>query len=264
MKESPPGWIALVLLLGLCCLLGSCSESSRAIVAPPQVAGATFVGTEDCALCHSGIASDFRGATHAIIRATDEDVGPIGCESCHGPGSLHVDSGGERGTIVNPASAPEVCFRCHLDKRAEFSLPHSHPVTSGPLGLRGTRMSCANCHNPHRGPVIPRGAATLNWGNDLCLQCHQAQQGPFVFEHEALREGCTVCHRPHGSVNDKLLAERNATLCLKCHNQQQLSPDDTFAIGGRNHDSSLSQGTCYSAGCHEAVHGSQVSSSLLY
>jgi predicted CXXCH cytochrome family protein len=99
--------------------------------------------------------------------------------------------------------------------------------------------------------------------NDNCHACHQAQRGPHVFEHEALREGCIICHSPHGSVNQKLLTERNAVLCLKCHFQQQTAPG-RIAIGAIDHTSFLARGTCWSAGCHEAVHGSQVSSSLRF
>ena len=99
--------------------------------------------------------------------------------------------------------------------------------------------------------------------NDACAQCHRKQHGPFVFEHEAVREGCNTCHRPHGSVNAKLLTERNAVLCMKCHFQQQQGAGTVY-IGGVNHTTFLSQGTCWSAACHEAVHGSQVNSSLRY
>ncbi len=255
--------IAVLGVLTAAVCVGSCATSERTIVAPPRIPGAEFVGTEDCDMCHDRIVARFRTATHSIIQARNEEVGSITCESCHGPGSLHVDSEGERGTIINPRRQPETCFRCHLDKRAEFSLPHTHPVGSGPLGLARSNVSCPDCHQLHEGPAIARGAGSLAWENQTCLKCHQAQRGPFVFEHEALRDGCTVCHRPHGSVNDKLLTERNAALCLKCHFQQQALPDD-LVIGGRNHPSSLTTGTCYSAGCHEAIHGSQTNSSLLY
>jgi predicted CXXCH cytochrome family protein len=84
-----------------------------------------------------------------------------------------------------------------------------------------------------------------------------------VFEHEALREGCTTCHNPHGSVNAKLLTVRDANLCLKCHFQQQTGPSQVF-IGGIDHTARLPQGTCWTASCHEAVHGSRVSSSLRF
>jgi predicted CXXCH cytochrome family protein len=100
--------------------------------------------------------------------------------------------------------------------------------------------------------------------NETCLQCHEQQRGPFVFEHLALREGCTVCHSPHGSPNQRMLKERNHTLCLKCHLQDQsLTRPDRLTIGGGAHSTGrLSAGACWAAGCHEAVHGSNVSNHL--
>ena len=74
--------------------------------------------------------------------------------------------------------------------------------------------------------------------------------------------GCTSCHTPHGSVNAKMLTERDANLCLKCHFQEVKS--GAILIGGVDHTSRLSQGACWSAGCHEAVHGSRVSPSLRF
>jgi predicted CXXCH cytochrome family protein len=98
---------------------------------------------------------------------------------------------------------------------------------------------------------------------DTCTKCHIAQRGPFVFEHEAIREGCTTCHEPHGTINDKMLVQRNQNLCLRCHFQQQTGPGKVL-IGGRDHTPLLSRGTCWSAGCHEAVHGSHIGSSLRF
>jgi DmsE family decaheme c-type cytochrome len=123
-------------------------------------------------------------------------------------------------------------------------------------------MSCIQCHPPHKGIAHAGGSTQLLSQEENCVQCHPSQQGPFVFEHEALREGCTTCHSPHGSVNDKMLTERNANLCLKCHFQQY--KNGAVYIGGVQHESKLSQGACWSAGCHEAVHGSRVSPSLRF
>jgi hypothetical protein len=44
----------------------------------------------------------------------------VGCESCHGPGQKHVDTGGRLSEIVNPANlspdrAMMVCMACHTD-----------------------------------------------------------------------------------------------------------------------------------------------------
>lgn len=243
-------------------LFVSCVMVQRPMFSPPAFSagtmqGAQYVGSKECAQCHEEKVRTFGGATHAKLLASGENAKNVGCESCHGPGSKHVQSGGESGTIINPRQSPAMCFECHVDKRGEFALANSHPVLAG-------KVSCGDCHNPHAGEmVIGGGARNLATMNDTCFQCHPAQRGPFVFEHEALRENCTTCHNPHGTVNAKMLKSRNASLCLQCHFQQQ-TVTGQIVIGGRDHAGSLLRGTCWSAGCHEAVHGSHVNSSLRF
>jgi len=237
-------------------LLISCAGVNRVIIAPPAIPGATFVGSDTCSQCHDNITKGFQSATHSRLIAKGPNAVNMGCETCHGPGSVHVESGGAHNTIVNPQSSPESCFQCHLDKRGQFSLPHSHPLLAG-------KLSCSDCHNPHKGSAIKGGGAALAAENETCFQCHTAQRGPFVFEHEALREGCVTCHDPHGTINDKMLRERNANACLKCHLQQQ-TVTGKFLIGSRDHTAFLARGTCWTAGCHEAVHGSQVNPHLRF
>ena len=244
-------------------VLISCGTLSHSIVAPPNIPGATFVGSKACADCHETLVRDFKTAGHSRLMAKGKNAENAGCESCHGPGSLHVSSGGGAKTIVNPGKSPEACFQCHLEIRAKFNLPYRHPVPEG-------RVNCSDCHNPHKGSVFKGGGTTNIMGkNEVCFQCHQAQRGPFVFQHEAVREGCTTCHDPHGSVNQKQLVARNQILCLKCHFQQQnvtgvKQVPGQLNIGDNNHANMVSQGTCWSGGCHEAVHGSQVNSHLRY
>ena len=253
----------------------SCSTLSRQAVVLPDVPGAKYIGSAECEQCHDEICRSFKTADHARLIAQGKNGLDAGCESCHGPCSLHEDSGGDvkppysftagrpqpealSGRFpLEPARAIETaCYRCHLDVRGQFNLPSHHPVPEG-------RMRCTDCHDPHKGSIFKGGGTALLSQNDLCLRCHPAQQGPFVFEHEAVREGCTTCHSPHGSVNTKLLTERNANLCLKCH-FQQVKDGTAILIGGVDHTSRLSQGACWSAGCHEAVHGSRVSPSLRF
>ncbi|HEX4139896.1 MAG TPA: cytochrome c3 family protein [Candidatus Methylacidiphilales bacterium] len=250
-------FVSGLLLIALTVAVVSCADmSGTQVVAPPQIQGATFVGSEACETCHQDIAHDFVTATHYKLKAPGDNAKNIGCESCHGAGSVHVASGGGPKTIINPGKSPEICFQCHLDKEGQFNLPSHHPVLEG-------KVSCADCHDPHKGSVVEGGGTNLAGQNDVCFKCHTAQQGPFVFEHEAMREGCTTCHNPHGSVNARLLVSRNATLCLRCHFQQQTTTGAIF-IGDVNHTSFLSRGTCWSAGCHEAIHGSQVNPHLRY
>jgi formate-dependent nitrite reductase cytochrome c552 subunit len=128
---------------------------------------------------------DFKTATHARMQPRGANAPHLGCEGCHGAGSLHNQSGGAIGTIINPKKSPEICFRCHLDKQAEFNLPYSHPVLAG-------QMSCSDCHDPHVGSILRGGPNTILAENEQCFKCHIVQRGPFVFEHEATREGVST------------------------------------------------------------------------
>jgi DmsE family decaheme c-type cytochrome len=158
---------------------------------------------------------------------------------------------------VNPGKSPEACFACHLDKRGEFSLPNSHAVMNG-------HMSCSDCHDPHTGNAIKGSGAAMESETETCTKCHTAQKGPFVFKHNAIKEGCTACHSPHGSVNAKMLVARDANLCMRCHLELMDNKPNTIYAGGEDHRSRMQNGTCWSAGCHEAVHGSNSSKALRY
>jgi predicted CXXCH cytochrome family protein len=275
----PPGWkrrwaaamgLPVIILAAL-----SCRTVNRAEVVLPNVPGAKYIGSSECEQCHETLYRNFATADHAhlIARGTNSMI-DAGCESCHGPCSLHSDSGGDikppysftpgrpqrdsygSHLAIPPARSIEtVCFQCHAEVRGQFELPSHHPVPE-------RHMSCTDCHSPHKGSIYRGGGTALLSENDNCLRCHPAQRGPYVFEHEVMREGCTMCHNAHGSVNAKLLSVRNANLCLKCHYQQVINGQ--ILIGGSDHTLRLQQGTCWTAGCHEAVHGSRVDSSLRF
>jgi predicted CXXCH cytochrome family protein len=223
--------------------------------APDSPAAAEYVGTETCAACHAQQFKEFEHSTHARLSIPGEGVTKVqGCEMCHGPGSLHAEAGGGRGVggIINPRNDPGVCFECHLDKKAEFRLPHHHPVMEG-------KMRCADCHDAHAPDVRPWSATTLKDINEACFRCHKEQRGPFVWEHEALREGCTTCHKVHGSIHEKMLLVRDNNLCLRCHTQTNFP-----TIGKSGHAGRLPSATCFSGGCHTAPHGSNFDEHLRY
>jgi len=236
-------------------LLISCVSVNRTMLAPPFIAGAEFVGNKACTECHEDQTGHFDGSSHARLALADAKLGHTGCEACHGAGSLHVKAGGSKGTIVNPQQSPETCYQCHLEKRGQFSLPNAHAVASG-------QMSCGECHDPHQGKAVKGTGASLHTQAESCTECHTAQKGPFIFKHNAMKEGCTSCHNPHGSVNQKMLNAPDSNLCLQCHATGS-SPGQLFA-GGRDHAGNPVNGSCWVAGCHEAVHGSNTSHALRY
>jgi len=261
---------ALILVLAVI----SCRSVNRSVVLLPDVPGAKYIGSKECEQCHDKLYKDFATADHARLIAEGPNALNAGCESCHGPGSLHSESGGEvkppysfaagrpaagsfgaRLAVEPRRSKDTVCFDCHADVRGQFNLPSHHPVPEG-------KMSCIDCHPPHKGSAFRGGGTAVLSENESCFRCHAKERGPYVFEHEASREGCTVCHTAHGSVNAKMLTVRDSNLCLKCHFQQ--ISGGQILIGGSDHTLRVQQGTCWTAGCHEAIHGSRVSSALRF
>ena len=256
--------LALILGAGaLVLLVNSCANVSRTVTVAPQIEGATFVGDKACFDCHANITRAFPTSPHARLHLENAQMaGQHGCESCHGPASKHIATGGGRGKfIINPGKDPEACFQCHLETRAEFHFPQHHPVIEG-------KLNCVQCHDPHGRDIMkPAGGLAMARLNENCAQCHREQTKPFVFEHPALREGCTVCHSPHGSINPKMLTVRDSNLCLRCHAQVQgpaAGGTGHIFIGKTDHSNFIRYGTCWTAGCHTAVHGSNVQPRFLY
>lgn len=268
------GLVLTAVALALLSAVISCRSVNRSAVLLPDVPGAKYIGSKECEQCHDKLYKEFATADHARLVAEGANALNAGCESCHGPCSIHSESGGEvkppfsfaagrpaagsfgaRLAVDPPRSKETVCFQCHAEVRGQFNLPSHHPVPEG-------RMSCVDCHPPHKGQAYRGGGMALLSQNENCFRCHPAQRGPYVFEHEASREGCTVCHTAHGSVNAKMLTVRDANLCMKCHFQQVSGGQ--LVIGGSDHTLRVQQGSCWTAGCHEAVHGSRVSSALRF
>ncbi len=166
----------------------------------------TEAGSEACLRCHSG------DSMRAIAASPHGDAGipgspqaEQGCESCHGPGSIHISRahGGRgfpplttfgRGSGVSPREEQlHACMACHAN--AETALPNIGFI--GSVHDRRT-INCSTCHTAHAGtdPVSDRETQTAT-----CRRCHRRQ----VDEHprfegksinfEAL--SCATCHDPH-------------------------------------------------------------------
>lgn len=235
--------------------LVSCDTTTPTTSMLPGLEGREYIGMEMCAGCHQETVKKFALAPHGIrVLTGDKDRT---CESCHGPGSLHAEGGGDKSKIINPRNNPEMCFQCHLDKKVQFQMQFHHPVIEG-------HVSCADCHDIHEVATFA-GATGLGTQAEKCTQCHKEMKGPFVFPHEALAQGCVpTCHNPHGSAYDKLLVAEVSNLCLGCHFDIRVNTRNQ-PIGTSNHGTSRNIERGYECNdCHKSTHGSNVSKSLYY
>lgn len=202
---------------------------------------------DNCLRCHTETIS------RANIRRSSHTQNDVVCTSCH---SVHKAAAPK---FLLAKRQADLCYGCHTEVRAQFSMPFKHRVNEG-------FMTCTDCHNPHgafpptwRMAARPRMVDQALSNEEPCLKCHSEKRGPFVYEHEPVRvDGCETCHFPHGSTNSRLLRRPVVfTMCLECHNGA-----DSF---GRNNTGVLATTPSHNLAnpryqncttCHVRVHGS--------
>lgn len=170
----------------------------------------TTVGSQACAACHED--------QYRAWAQTEHGARNIACETCHGPGGLHVATGGNT-AFQGVVYAAGLCGTCHKDIEADW---------------------LKSAHNN-----IPDSA---EFGRAICINCHSAQgyvkvnvQGETSFPVPAHLESqtCAACHDPHSAANPKQLRAVGqvklptgetvsaglAANCEKCHNQRRDAAD---------------------------------------
>ena len=223
---------ALYCSLGAFALFSSCwlspvfAQSAKSSASAPASAtdqsGATYVGAETCKTCHEALYKGWETGAHWKQTYQEGGLARHGCEDCHGPGSAHVEGGGDVTKIFTfkGASTKEISARCET----------CH--ASGPEHLRAINslhrqadVSCIDCHSPHH--AEGREALLSKPQPQLCVTCHQAQKAQFEMPfHHRVDEGliqCTDCHNPHGTVKPHQVrnsAQQDA-VCFKCHADKQ-------------------------------------------
>src|SRR5262245_13726842 len=103
-----PAWLVPSVLHATVALL-----SASALAEEPRT---SYVGAETCAACHEEAAAALAGTVHGRTSVADWEGG-VSCESCHGPGSAHAESG-DPSKIRVLLKLPEVkqsetCLACH-------------------------------------------------------------------------------------------------------------------------------------------------------
>ncbi|RMF72320.1 MAG: hypothetical protein D6738_11580 [Acidobacteria bacterium] len=250
---------------------GECHEDVLSAVASGPHRGVLVESTAFCAACHGDPAAHLESAdaadivTGATARQLDAGgqaaacltchrrdfpawdrvphAGEVSCWTCHPREALHFaepERPAPRGAAHDRGQLDR-CWSCHADVEQDFRLQYRHPLREG-------TVRCTDCHDIHGAEAE---AALVDADSRRCASCHAEQAGPFLFEHEAMADGCATCHRPHGSWNRDLLRSAGNAICVECHVQSnfpgvgKVNAHEFFLGGG---------GRCWD--CHSQVHGS--------
>jgi hypothetical protein len=187
-----------------------------------------------CLSCHAGRVEPMNGTTHQV--AIHEQA--IGCERCHGPGSLHAEryrdgqkgDGGDDWTIVNPSKLSRplleaVCADCHQSGAAAVSVRGrspadfrpGRPITDYRVDYRFDRgaeqMTVVGHMEQLRLSKCYQAADTLT-----CLTCHDPHarvlpKDPMAFH----RQKCLDCHADRGCSLPMLQRQAKQDACTTCH-----------------------------------------------
>lgn len=210
MRWRQPGMVVTLFGYAFLTLLAALSVTSAAAQQTPPAgptAKYTEGGTERCLTCHASERMTVMGETaHGNRENPHTPFAQRGCESCHGPGSLHVSRarGGAgfpkllrfvRGEPV--AQQNNACLDCHA--KTMDDLPGME--WTGSLHDNG-RITCAGCHKAHV-KVDPITSATTQKQN--CARCHAEQIAT------------------HPKFADKGIIFEQLT-CFDCHDVHQLMP----------------------------------------
>jgi predicted CXXCH cytochrome family protein len=146
----------------------------------------------------------------------------VGCEKCHGPGSLHVAHPTKK-NIVNPETLDwvrgnDTCIQCHSQGQ-----PLSNPIAGRyfdwPVGyLPGLRLA-----DFWKLEELKPGVTNFYQYADMTAHKNRMQGNDFVqsnMYHRQLR--CFDCHQVHGDTPSLLPVSGNA-LCLSCHTKENPS-----------------------------------------
>ena len=184
-----------------------------------EMESAEGIGSETCLECHDDRDID-KDNVHSRLKQFESRYA-LGCESCHGPGSIHSEEESTSSIMsfgnVNGDVASSVCLKCHSDDSQMGWSGSEHPLNG---------VFCLDCHKIHDNAekdLLVKPQLTL------CLSCHNEQKARLHYKsRHPLKEGkmsCNSCHEPHGSLNGEpgmlKTDERVNDLCISCHARYQ-------------------------------------------
>lgn len=212
-------------LVGVWCLIGLACTTIEPGAPRDKVAafpGAVLVGSGSCSECHDETVTAFAATIHGRMHGAEGGS----CESCHGPASEHLATGGD--AIMKPNDAS--CLACHSETHGSAKFVGAKSMGEGSHSAHASAgVGCTDCHESHgTSNKLVRANASFRPQNmdavsSMCSSCHQD-----VFARTAMpnrhpiREGamsCTSCHDPHAISSRQTFAQNDS--CVKCHQAQQ-------------------------------------------
>ena len=226
MQSRIPAAIAVALLAFVL------AATARAGPNTQDPASGDYVGTQTCLECHDDQWASFRMSVHYQSEGEGEWAGNA-CESCHGPGSEHVESGGETPVIFSSLGESSAdtksnqCLACHGANESSYHFRSSDHI-------KGT-IACSDCHKPHAGarynnlqaPIAGARTDDLDYraGQEACLRCHkEIQTDVNLNERHRINEGmvkCADCHNQHGRATRTELGGFKYDTCVECHTDKE-------------------------------------------
>jgi DmsE family decaheme c-type cytochrome len=241
------GGLALLLVLGLSPgLVPTQAQETEPAPTPAAVAPQSEEVGPSCGDCHE-LAEPFKRNPHARGMVRNGTVPNGTCETCHGDGTAHIESGGDPTLIIKPIGREggNICLSCHSVATGQKSYHTGVHANSA-------MVNCLSCHSVHHSDG--RSARLLARPQQvLCANCHSTQTSSFrskPYAHRLGRGGmeCSSCHEPHGRPGGRenlRLNKAGESPCLSCHTN--VRGPFVFAHGG------AAIGDC--SNCHEP-HGS--------
>jgi len=185
---------------------------------------ATFVGADTCLGCHDDKGKTLEQTIHGKAAHPRSPAAAQGCETCHGPGSAHIEDPSDPTTIkrfdrsMAPRDANETCLSCHTKAPHTLWQGSAHDARN---------LSCTTCHSVHAPAAGSKAQLKKASELELCGSCHRTQVTKVKrVSHMPLQEGkmeCTSCHNPHGSTNVRQLRVGNwiNESCISCHTDKR-------------------------------------------